>query len=238
MTKPIIGITVSQIQTQYRIENYSPSAYAKAVALAGGLPMLIPNEYPVEELTALFDRIDGLLLSGGGDVDLSLYGGIPHPSVGGISKDRDQLECTLVKAALKNHKPVFGICRGLQLINVALGGTLYSDIPDQYPTQTQHSTPDEKGRDFVAHEVEVDQNTTLGRIMGAGRFKVNSFHHQAIQKIAPDLVVTAHATDGLIEGVELPGEEFQLLAVQWHPENLIDHEPQLKLFTAFVAACK
>ncbi len=238
MSAPIIGITVSQVKSRYRVQNYSPSAYARAITQAGGVPLLIPNEYPLEKIPDLFHILGGLLLSGGGDVDVSLYQGIEHPLVDGVSHERDQLEIALLKHALKISKPVLGICRGLQLINVALGGTLYTDIPDQYPTETQHSTPESKGRDFIAHDVSLDTHSKLGSIIGQEHLQVNSFHHQAILKTAPGLLVTAHASDGLIEAVELPGERFSLLAVQWHPEDLTSQPQHYKIFKSFVSAAQ
>jgi putative glutamine amidotransferase len=237
MTPPVIGITVGQIQNKNRFYNRVPSAYAEAIVQAGGLPLLIPLEIPLEGIPDLFKRLDGLLLSGGGDIDIHAFGGKPHPSIFDVSEIRDHLEFALLKHALQAHKPVLGICRGIQVINVALGGTLYTHIPDQFKTQLCHSTPDEKGRDFLAHEINLEPDSKLGRIIGQTQFSVNSFHHQAIQKPAADLVVTAHASDGLIEAVELSGDAFNLVGVQWHPECLLEHEIQVKLFKAFVAAC-
>ena len=236
MTSPIIGITVSQIKSKNRRQNFNPSAYAQAVVQAGGTPLLIPNEFPISEIPVLFKKIDGLLLSGGGDIDPILYHGTPHPKISGISADRDRLEFALLDQAINNNKPVFGICRGLQVINVFLGGTLYSDLPDQRPSEIQHSTPDDLNRDFLAHEVQVNLQSRLGNILQRERILVNSFHHQAIFKPASDLVVTAHATDGLIEAIELPGDNYRLMAVQWHPEDLTSHVKQLQLFKSFILA--
>lgn len=237
MTKPIIGITVSQINKKDRQYNQNPSAYAEAVVLAGGLPLLIPNEYPLQDATIMFKKIDGLLLSGGGDIDTSFFNGTPHPSISEVSKDRDQLEIALLKQALSDHKPVLGICRGMQVINVALGGTLITDIHDQYHTEINHQIPDEMGRDYLAHEVDLQINSELGRIINQSRFAVNSFHHQTIQKLAPGLVVTARASDGLIEAVEIAGDSFTLIGVQWHPECLLGHKIHQDLFKAFITAC-
>lgn len=238
MTTPIIGITVSKIFKNHRYYNQIPSAYAEAVVRAGGLPLLIPIEFPVSQTLSILDRVDGLLLSGGGDVDYRIYNGEAHPSIEGICEGRDQLEIALLKSAITAEKPVLGICRGTQLINVALGGTLYTHIPVQFDTDINHSTPEEDGRDCLVHDVELDPNSKLGKIIGQKRFSVNSFHHQAIQKAAPDLRVTAHATDGLIEAVELVGDSFGVIGVQWHPECLLAIESQLEIFKAFTAACQ
>jgi len=237
MTKPIIGITVSQAHKKDRLYNQIPSAYAEAIVKAGGLPLLVPIEYPLGQVFDLFERIDGLLLSGGGDIDIQAFNGDPHPAVSDVSIERDQLEFALLKGALQAQKPVLGICRGIQVINVALGGTLYTHIPDQFDSKLEHSTSDEKGRGFLAHEIDLESNSKLGKIIGQSHFAVNSFHHQAIQRLAADLVVTAHASDGLIEAVEIPGDAFTLIGVQWHPECLLDLQIQLELFKAFVAAC-
>lgn len=238
MTPPIIGITVSRIFKNHQFYNQNPSAYAEAVVRAGGLPLLIPVEFPLIHIQTILSQVDGLLISGGDDVDYQLYGGEAHPTIEGICKDRDQLEIELLKYAIQTKKPVLGICRGIQLINVALGGSLYTHIPDQFRTDLIHSTPEEKGRESLAHEVELDLNSKLGKIIGLKRFSVNSFHHQAIQTIAPDLMVTARSTDGLIEAVELAEEPFGVIGVQWHPECLLTIQSQLKLFEAFTAACK
>lgn len=237
MKQPVIGITVSQIHKKDRLYNQNPSAYAEAIVLAGGLPLLIPNEYPLQQVKELLQKIDGLLLSGGGDVAIRFFDGVPHPSISEVSEVRDQLEFALVKEALNAHKPVLGICRGMQVINVAMGGTLYTDIHDQYKTDLNHQIPDEMGRDYLAHEVDLEAGSQLGKIIKQNHFAVNSFHHQAVQKPAPGLVVTARATDGLIEAVEIAGDPFALIGVQWHPECLLEHQIQVDLFKAFVAAC-
>lgn len=239
MTPPIIGITVSRIFENNQSYNQNPSAYAEAAVRAGGLPMLIPIEFPVSQTLRILDQVDGLLLSGGGDIDYHLFKGAAHPSIEGVCEERDQLEIALLKSAIKAEKPVFGICRGAQLINVALGGTLYTHIPAQFDTDILHNSPEENGRDCLVHEVELDPNSKLGKIITQKRFSVNSFHHQAIQTVAPGLRVTARATDGLIEAVELTtGDSFEVIGVQWHPECLLAIESQLEIFKAFTAACQ
>jgi putative glutamine amidotransferase len=236
MKNPVIGITCSFIKKNNRTYDQVPTAYAEAVSLAGGLPFLIPNDFPIEKSSSLFEKVDGLLLSGGGDIEITRYNGVPA-SLLEVSVERDRTEFALLKAALELQKPVFGICRGVQVINVALGGTLYTDIPTQYTTQIIHSTPAVKGRDFMAHGITLELDSRLGRILGREQFEVNSFHHQGIQKLAPGLRVTARASDGLIEAVELESDPFKLIGVQWHPECLTDIQIQLELFKAFVAAC-
>lgn len=238
MTSPIIGITVSKLLKKHRFYNQSPSAYSEAIIRAGGLPILIPVEFPVSNIANLFDKLDGLLLSGGGDVNSTFYNGEPHAAIEGVCEERDQLEIELLKHAIQANKPVLGICRGTQLINVALGGTLYTHIPDQFKTEIIHNTPEENGRDCLVHEIELDPTSKLGKITGQNRISVNSFHHQAIRTVAPDLRVTARATDGLIEAVELAGDPFGVIGVQWHPECLLDLQSHLQIFKAFTAACQ
>jgi putative glutamine amidotransferase len=238
MTAPIIGITVSRNFENHQFYNQNPSAYSEAIVLAGGLPLLIPVEFPVAQITKISSQIDGLLISGGDDVDYLLYGGEPHPTIEGICEERDQLEIELLKCAMQTKKPVLGICRGIQLINVALGGTLYTHLPEHFKTDLIHNTPQEKGRSSLVHEVELDSNSKLGRIIGLKQFQVNSFHHQAIQIPAPDLRVTARATDGLIEAVELANDPFGVIGVQWHPECLLACQSQRNIFKAFIDACQ
>lgn len=238
MTSPIIGITVSRNIKKHRPYNQNPSAYSEAIVMAGGLPLLLPVEFPLGQIKSLFSHLDGLLISGGDDIDPHLYGGEAHPTIAGICESRDRLEMDLLKNAIKAKKPVLGICRGAQLINVTLGGTLYTHIPDQYKTEIIHNTPEENGRDYLIHEIELDPNSKLGKIIGQHRISVNSFHHQAIRTPAPDLRVTARATDGLIEAVELAGDPFGVIGVQWHPECLLDLQAHLQIFKAFTAACQ
>ncbi|KAF0109440.1 MAG: putative glutamine amidotransferase [Chloroflexi bacterium] len=237
MSQPIIAITVSQIHPNGINLNSLSSAYVNSVKKAGGLPLMIPNEFPLEEIIALCGRVDGVLFSGGEDVDIKLFDGEPHPEIGDPSEERDRLEIALVKEALANHLPILGICRGVQVINVALGGTLYTHIPAQFNTATEHSTPESKGKNFFAHEVNIAPDTKLARIIAKTTILVNSFHHQAIKDLAPGLMVTASSTDGLIEAVEIPGDPFTLIGVQWHPEGIQEKEEQQKLFRAFVTAC-
>ena len=238
MTPPIIGITVSRNFENLHPYNQNPSAYSEAIVMAGGLPLLIPIEFPLAQINKLIAHMDGLLISGGDDIDPQLFGAETHPSVAGICETRDQLEMELLNTAIQAKKPVLGICRGLQLINVALGGTLYTHIPAQFTTSLIHNSPEENGRNCLVHDVELELNSKLGRIIGLNRFSVNSFHHQAIQTPAPDLMVTARATDGLIEAVELIDNPFGMIGVQWHPECLLAIPSQLDIFKAFTAACQ
>jgi putative glutamine amidotransferase len=234
--KPIIAITTNF--TSSELLNKPVSAYADAVTGAGGTPHLLPRDIPLSQIGSQRNGFAGLILSGGGDIDIRYFNGEPNPAIGEPSPQRDALELALVKLALETDCPVFGICRGIQVLNVALGGTLYTDIPSQYKTSIVHSTPANLGRQFLAHEVEIDEDSQLAHILGSNRIEVNSFHHQAIKELAKGLKVTARAIDGLIEAVELTGARKPVFGVQWHPENLQAMPVHKALFLEFIRSCK
>jgi len=234
MNPPLIGITT------YRTTNEAGNPilalgenYAQALALAGALPVLIPLGLPAEQLDSLLSRLDGVLFSGGGDVDPVFYGMDSDPQIKGIDLDRDRVEIILVKNAVSEGLPFLGICRGLQVINVALGGTLYADIADQHPQALKHDYYPDWPRTHLPHTVRIAPESRLSAILGETNLGVNSLHHQGIRALASGLVLTAWAPDGLIEAFELPGHPFGL-AVQWHPEWLTTHESMQALFRAFV----
>lgn len=237
MNFPLIGVTsertVSALGSPYQGIG---EAYTQAIIQAGASPVLIPTGLPEKALPGLLARLDGLLLTGGGDVHPRFYRSEEHPLIAGIDVERDRLEIELATAAAEAGLPLLGICRGLQVINVALGGSLYADLGNQHPGALPHSRYPEKPRDYLAHPIEVSAGSCLAGIMGAGPSDVNSMHHQGICELAPGLQATALAPDGVIEAVELPGHPFAL-AVQWHPECLLEHEPARALFKAFVNAC-
>jgi putative glutamine amidotransferase len=237
MPAPLIGLTAS----------FSPAsdgrpgavtvgeAYIQAVLRAGGLPVVIPVGLSEAEYTALFSHLDGILLTGGGDIAPGLFQGAPHPRVYGIDERRDRLEIGLVKLAAERGKPFLGICRGVQVINVALGGTLYTHIADQLDRADRHDYFPGYPRDLLAHAVSIDPRSRLAGCLGGAYFEVNSLHHQGIERLAAPLAAVARAADTLIEGVELPEHPFGL-GVQWHPECLQEHIPQRQLFQGLVQA--
>jgi putative glutamine amidotransferase len=185
------------------------------------------------------DRVDGLVLTGGADVNPALYGQEPHPALGPVSDIRDAWEIALVKAAQRQAKPLLAICRGAQVLNVTLGGTLIQDLPSQHPSEINHD-PD-RPRNSRTHPVELAVESRLGRAIGSTRLDVNSVHHQAIERVANDLRVVATAPDGVIEGVESPAESpWWCVGVQWHPEDLIETtEPWARdIFKAFGGQCR
>ncbi len=234
----LIGITTSHATTgENANRNHVPDAYIEAVVRAGGLPVLVPVGYPLDRLPDLRAGLDGLLLTGGDDVDPALFGGQPHPKVGGVDAGRDSLEMGLVRLAANTGWPFLAVCRGIQIMNVALGGTLYTHILDQLPGALQHGLWDVHPRDYLAHEVKLQAGSRLEAVLGGPSAGVNSFHHQGVEQVAPGLAATAWAPDGLVEGLELRGHPFGL-GVQWHPECLPQEQPQAALFRAFVEAAE
>lgn len=237
MSTPIIGITSSYVQPEDgRFGTISVGeSYIQAVLNAGGLPLIIPVGVSQAGLRDLFARIDGLLLTGGGDIDPQRFQGLPHPRVYGVDLRRDALEISLAQMAAEGGKPFLGICRGIQVINVALGGTLFTDIGAQHPNALRHDWYPDIPRNYLAHPVTVDAGSCLAQILAGEEFEVNSLHHQGLDRVPPVLRVVAHAPDSLIEGVELPDHPFGI-GVQWHPEWLQEHAPQRLLFEALVKA--
>lgn len=213
------------------------TTYITAVIKAGGLPFLIPLDYPLDELNVLRETFDGLCLTGGGDVETKRYHGKEHPSVGGVWPVRDEIETRLFCLAIESSWPVFGICRGLQIMNVAAGGMLHSDIPDQVPTvRHNHQQPAGTPRDQIVHEVRIQPGTLLHQIIGKDSIPVNSFHHQAVSEPAEIMKISGLSDDGIIEALEISSHPFAL-GVQWHPECMQQYDDQMKLFRAFTEAC-
>lgn len=237
--KPVIGITPSLMrdtQPHGVFERYLLSAnYPAAVLAAGGIPVVLPPQD--DHAGALLARLDGLLLSGGADIDPAVYGDTDvHPTTYGISPLRDRFEFALLREALDRNLPILGICRGIQVLNVGLGGTLYQDIADQFGRELLHRQQDAGIEASEAgHTVTATDGGLLAEIYGSTTIATNSFHHQAVKSIAPDLVVEARSDDGLVEAVSLPGRSF-VLAVQWHPEMIFERHPEhLRPFERLVA---
>lgn len=237
MTPPLIGITTHPDNDPDRATlDRLLGQIVQGVEQAGGVPVLIPLGLAAGTLRALLARLDGLLFSGGGDVAAAQYGADHHPSMGGVDPERDRTEIALARWVADADKPAFGICRGAQIFNVAFGGTLYRDIAE-HADAIQHTYQAETEASLRLHAVRVEEETLLARLLGQPIVHVNSLHHQALREIAPALRVAARAPDGLVEAVELPAHRF-LLAVQWHPECLLDVPEQSRLFQAFVAAAQ
>lgn len=231
--KPIIGITAF---VEEDLSSRLNVAYSKSIIEAGGIPLIIPIGVE-EEAAQILALTDGLLLSGGHDVHPFLFGAEPSLKLGKIHPARDTIELALIEAAFQRKMPIFGICRGIQILNVALGGTLYQDIDsDHFSTKLlQHMQ--QSGRAVATHSVQVIADNLLATIVEQEKIAVNSFHHQAVNVLAEKLKVAAKSSDGIIEAVVHEEMPF-CLAVQWHPEELAiaGDEGAQKLFSAFVEA--
>lgn len=203
-------------------------AYVEAVTRAGGIAVVAPPQ-PLDAAEALLERAEGLLLTGGEDVDPALYGAAPHRALGRVTGDRDAWELELVRGARRRGMPTLAICRGIQVLNVALGGTLIQDIPDERPSAIRHEQ--EAGRAARTHPLRLVAGSRLATLFGT-EADVNSMHHQAVGRVAPGLRVTALAPDGIVEGVETD-DGWWALGVQWHPEELDGADS--RLFAALVA---
>jgi putative glutamine amidotransferase len=213
--------------------------YVKGVSEAGGVPVILPPSLSFRAAEALFDGLDGLLLSGGPDLDPGYYGEEPIPELGTTIPEWDALEMALLRLALKRGMPIFGICRGMQILNVALGGTLYQDFPSQLGAEViNHWQTTPKWQ--VTHEVEVLDDSYLAKITDRPTVEVNSYHHQGIKGLAEDLTVAARCADGVIEALEARDiSDRWLVGVQWHPEGLRDPGSEHRnLFEAHVRAAK
>jgi putative glutamine amidotransferase len=240
--KPLIGLTTEHYSSGYFAEpdqnvQGALHTYIEAVLGAGGLPVLIPLSVLGDDLRAVYERLDGVLLPGGGDIDPDYFAESRSPNLGTVDAARDRIELALARLALTNGKPLLGVCRGMQVMNVAFGGSLYQDLPTEYPRALErHSHPvKDYPREHLAHLVSVEEESRLARVLGSPIVQVNSRHHQAVKRVGEGLIVVAHAPDGVIEGVEAPDHPFAL-GVQWHPENLQAMPEMKRLFETFVQA--
>jgi len=212
-----------------------PAGYAAAVEAAGGIPVILPVLAP-EKAPEVLEHLQGLLLSGGVDLDPSHYGEDPLPGLGKVTPERDAFELALARRALAAGVPVLGICRGVQVLNVAAGGTLFQDLGSQLEKVLKHRQ--EAPRWHESHAVRLDPSSRMAAILGVTEARVNSFHHQAVRVVAPGLRAVAWAPDGVIEAVESVDGGFAL-GVQWHPEEMWDRYPlHLKPFSALVEAAR
>lgn len=234
---PLIGVTTSVTFGSAPERAYVNASYLRAVQHAGGIPVLLPPHLDERARQALWSRVDGIVLTGGGDIDPRRFGEVPHPNVSEVSEARDALELELTSAALDRRVPMFAICRGIQVLNVALGGTLHQDIPSELGSPIDHSQ--KAPRDQATHRVSVTGETRLAEVLGALDVEVNSFHHQAIKSLGRGLREVAWAPDGVIEGVEMADRDRFVLGVQWHPEDLIERDSAARrLFDALVDAAR
>lgn len=235
--RPLIGIPCFAAERAGSLRPIygNNQSYVRAVELSGGVPLLIPPLADPSSHAAIRSRLDGLLLSGGGDIDPKLYGEERIPECGEIEAGRDEEELDAARWALDQGVPILGVCRGLQILNVLHGGTLYQDITTQRPNSPRHDHTSHP-RSWRSHEIAINPDSRLAGILGSPRQVVNSLHHQAIDRIGDGIEITAWSEDGIAEAMEIPGDSF-VIAVQYHPEELYpDDEPSRRLFAAFVQA--
>lgn len=237
MLRPLIGITTA-VSTDYGID-FLRAYNANIIAIedAGGIPLLIPCTLQKSTLRDLYQRLDGVLLPGGGDVDPKHYQADVHPKTGTPDHARDLTEIQITEWAIADKRPIFGICRGHQVFNVALGGTLIQDIPSEIETNLTHDIADGEPRNRLLHGVKINPQSLLAEILGTTEIEVNSIHHQSVDHVAPHVTASAYAPDGVVEASEITDHPFAL-TVQWHPEDMVvDSEAMRRLFKAFVQAC-
>lgn len=234
--RPHIGVSCSTLvlMDMRGVPRFALSEfYVRCVLAAGGLPVLLPSiesEIAAEHL----ERLDGLVLSGGWDIDPEHFGEQPHPRLGEVDTFRDDYEVALSRAAHARRLPVLAICRGIQVMNVALGGSLVQDIPSQVPGAVKHEQKTVR-QTALCHSIEIAENTRLRSIVGAPQARVNSFHHQSVGRVAEGFIVSATAPDGVIEGIEDPEQPY-CVGVQWHPERRGDDPITQGLFQGLVEA--
>ena len=243
--RPIVGVPTQNLQSIGGVSpDFPPSwvmshRYVQALTAAGAIPWLVPLVDDEPTLRAMYEELDGVFLPGGADVDPASYQAERHAACDRSDPARDRVELALVKWAMADRKPVLGVCRGLQIINLAAGGSLYQDLAALRTNSIKHDYfpyRDGFARDHLAHPVRVVEGTRLHRLAGTTEFAVNSMHHQAIDKLGTELVASALAPDGVIEGIESVDDYF-LVGVQWHPEALIDTDPTMRrLFDQFAEA--
>jgi len=245
--RPLIGVTTSEVRPKERVNPVAEGeplgkemalgiTYLKAIEEAGGLPLVMP---PLSEdaIEPLLDRLDGICLSGGPDLDPALYEAKPHPELGPIEPELDRFELAVAARADARQMPILAICRGTQALNIVRGGALYQHLPD-LSTEIAHRQTNASSE--PSHPVTVDPDSELAEVIGGAEIEledVNSFHHQAIERLGEGLRVSARAPDGTIEAVEDPSRPF-LIGVQWHAETLVHREAEAELFRRFVEACR
>ena len=231
--KPIIGLFIKKSES--RIDEENEKAYVSSIEQSGGIPIVLHYDVKEEVSERFVNACSGFFFTGGVDIEPSRYGAVKHAKCGETDQRRDEFEFWAIDLVLKTDKPILGICRGMQLINVALGGTLYQDIPSEFKTSILHRQQEPKFS--PSHEVNIAKGTPLHRLTNKARMTINSFHHQCIKELGDGLSVMATADDGIIEAVFFAGERY-IRAYQWHPERLYVTDSQnRKLFDDFVEAC-
>jgi putative glutamine amidotransferase len=240
---PLIGITCSRVtggawgmHSLGHFMDYTFSEYSQAILHSGGAAVIIPAAQDRKSLERILSSVQGLILSGGPDVHPRRFGEEPLAGLGEVDETLDRMELMAAGLAVEKNLPVLGICRGIQVLNIALGGTLYQDIPSQLPESICHAPKADKA--VNTHMVRIEPGSRLHRLFGKREIWVNGKHHQSVKDVAPGLVVTARAKDGVIEAVEFPGKRF-VIGVQWHPEGTWRDDPHSgKLFQTFVKTAR
>jgi putative glutamine amidotransferase len=243
--RPLIAVTTSELRRPEdggarphgeppKLEVALATLYPEAIERAGGIPVIVPLLRP-DAIPALLDRVDGVCLPGGPDVQPSAYGAEPHPELGPTEPRVDAVELALVRAADRRKLPILGICRGMQLLNVARGGSLHQHLPDVVGDGITHRQPEHGS--VPTHRIETAPQSRLRATLGGPSLEVNSFHHQAVQTLGKGLVATAWAQDGTIEAIENPSDRF-VMGVQWHAEGLVTHGPLFDLLIAAAAGAE
>ncbi|MFU0827818.1 MAG: putative glutamine amidotransferase [Lachnoclostridium sp.] len=235
MKKPVIGLTPQYDYERNRV--WIGPNYFNAIRKAGGVPLLFPLMADKDELTVVANLCDGFLFTGGPDLDPFRFGEETIRQSGVVVPERDRMEEDLFDIVIESGKPILGICRGIQILNVFLGGTVYQDIQAQFPSDLSIAHSQQSGNSVLTHSILVKEGTLLADIVKKDMIRVNSFHHQAVKDVAPSLKVAGVAVDSLIEALYLPEHPF-FLGVQWHPEHLYESNQEAYLiFKAFVDAC-
>ncbi|HYM49063.1 MAG TPA: gamma-glutamyl-gamma-aminobutyrate hydrolase family protein [Candidatus Limnocylindrales bacterium] len=233
---PLIGLPTLPIPAGVKPARFGINqAYVRAIAAAGAAPVLIPLLQDQDRLQAIYRRLDGMVFPGGEDVAPQAYREQPINGLNEVEPVRDRVELTLARWAIRDDLPLLGICRGHQLLNVALGGSLYQDLRFQGATDVDHSGKDGRARDALMHRVSLDPQSRLAQLIDETVVEVNSLHHQGVKQAAPGLSITGRSPDGVIEALESPDHRF-LITVQWHPEEIASLDWVQRLFSGFVSA--
>jgi putative glutamine amidotransferase len=240
---PLIAITCSRVTggawglySLGHFMDYTFSDYSQAILHAGGAPVIIPTAQDKKSLERILSSVQGLILSGGPDIHPRCYGEEPLSGLGEVDETLDQMELMAAGLAIERNLPLLGICRGIQVLNIVMGGTLFQDLPSQVPESSCHTPKTDKA--VNTHTVRIEAGSRLHKLFGKRGIWVNGKHHQAVKDIAPGLTIAARARDGIVEAVEHPGQRFAI-GVQWHPEGTWRDDPySQKLFASFVQAAQ
>ena len=232
----IIGISGSILSEGSIEKAFVNRTYVDSVVRAGGVPFIMPICEDENIIKKMIENVDGVIMTGGVDIHPFRFNEEPNPKIGEISKERDDFDFLIMKHAFEKNKPIFGICRGIQLINVFFGGTLIQDINSQKNTNILHSQT--APRDIATHKIKIKKDSVIFDIFGKSA-EVNSFHHQAIGKLSKDFKITSAANDGIIESIEFKKKDRFILGVQWHPECMTEKDEKMQnIFSMFVDICK